>query len=296
LKNAPNASSTSDPAPSPATLNRWLATARAAAAAAAAVHTRWGGGVSADAVRRKGDGELADFVSHVDEEAQEAALTVITQRHPDHAILAEEGEAGGDGRASPTLDGPCWIVDPLDGTTNFLHGMPVYAASVGLALEGRAVAGAVMCAPTGEAWWARRGGGAWKNGRPVRVSAVTSLRDALVGSGFPFKAPEFAETYARQLVRVVAASSGVRRAGAAALDLCWLAEGRFDAFWELLLEPWDFTAGAIIVAEAGGCLDRVEATPGAALPLASGSVLAANTPEQLAALRTVLLDLAPDRA
>jgi myo-inositol-1(or 4)-monophosphatase len=290
LKNAPNASSARPSSPPPATLDRWLATARASAAAAAAVHTRWAGSVGADAVRRKGDGELADFVSHVDEEAQGAALSVIRLRHPDHAILAEEGDEGGDRRASPAAGGPCWIVDPLDGTTNFLHGMPVYAASVGLALEGQAVAGAVVCAPTGEAWWARRGGGAWKNGRPVRVSAVTSLRDALVGSGFPFKAPEFADTYARQLIRVVATSSGVRRAGAAALDLCWLAEGRFDAFWELLLEPWDFAAGAIIVAEAGGCLGRVEASVGAALPLAPGSVLAANSPELLAELRAVLLD------
>lgn len=275
------------PSSSDPNLDRWLQTARDAAGAAAAVHRRWAGRVGVTGARRKDGGAagLADFVTHVDEEAQEAALAVIASRHPDHGVLAEE-----DGRGSEVPPGPrpCWVVDPLDGTTNFLHGVPGYAASVGLAVEGRPVVGAVACAPTSELWWAREGGGAWKNGRPIRVSKVESFADALVGTGFPFKTPEYREAYARQLVRVLGRSGGARRGGAAALDLCWLAEGRFDAFWELFLQPWDFAAGAVIVTEAGGVLSRVEAA--GELPLATGSVLGANSGALLDALRQVLGD------
>jgi myo-inositol-1(or 4)-monophosphatase len=274
--------------PSDRDLDRWLETARLAALAAAGVHRRWAGRVGVAGARRKPGGaggteDLADFVSHVDEDAQEAALGVILGRHPDHDVLAEEDDRGSD---VPDTGRPCWIVDPLDGTTNFLHGVPSYAASVGLAVEGRSVAGAVTCTPTSEFWWARAGGGAWKNGRRVRVSATERLRDALVGTGFPFKSPEHREAYARQLVRVLGASGGARRGGSAALDLCWLAEGRFDAFWELFLQPWDFAAGSVIVTEAGGVLGRVEAPGG--LSLATGSVLGANSSGLLEALRRVL--------
>jgi myo-inositol-1(or 4)-monophosphatase len=277
---------------SAATLDGWLDTARDAAGAAAAVHRRWAGRIGPGGARRKGGpGDLADFVSHVDEEAQEVALAVISGRHPEHAVLAEEGD-GGD--TLPGGGGPCWIVDPLDGTTNFLHGFPAYAASVGLAVEGRAVVGAVASAPTSEMWWARTGGGAWKNGRRVGVSSIVALRDALIGTGFPFKRPEQAAVYTAELARVLGATSGVRRAGAAALDLCWLAEGHFDAFWEPFLNPWDFAAGVVIVAEAGGCLDRIAAAEGGVgarepeLPLAPGSVLAANSRALLEALRSLL--------
>lgn len=271
--------------PSDQDLDRWLETARLAALAAAGVHRRWAGRVGVTGARRKAGGpeDLADFVSHVDEESQEAALEVIVGRHPDHDVLAEEDDRGSE---LPETGKPCWIVDPLDGTTNFLHGVPSYAASVGLAVDGRAVAGAVACAPTSEFWWARAGGGAWKNGRPIRVSATESFRDALVGTGFPFKSPEHRAAYAPQLVRVLAVSGGARRGGAAALDLCWLAEGRFDAFWELFLQPWDFAAGAVIVGEAGGVLSRVE-RPGD-LSLATGSVMGANSNELLEALRGVV--------
>ncbi len=276
------------PPPTERDLDLWLETARLAALAAAAVHARWAGRVGVAGARRKsgpagGAEALADFVSHVDEEAQAAALAVIGDRHPDHDVLAEEDDRGSE---VPAGGRPCWVVDPLDGTTNFLHGVPGYAASVGLAVEGRPVVGAVACAPTGEFWWARAGGGAWKNGRRVRVSGTTRLRDALVGTGFPFKSPEQRDVYARQLVRVLGASGGARRGGSAALDLCWLAEGRFDAFWELFLQPWDFAAGAVIVAEAGGVLGRVEAA-GEWL-LATGSVLGANSGAMLEALRQVV--------
>jgi myo-inositol-1(or 4)-monophosphatase len=257
----------------------WLRTALEAADAATAVHLRWAGRVSAADVRRKAP---SDFVTHVDDEAQAAALSVIGARHPDHAILAEEGEGDvelpGDGR-------PCWIVDPLDGTTNFLHGHPMHVASVALAVEGRAVVGAVACGPTGERWWAARGAGAWKNGRPVRVSGVARLEDALVGTGFPFKRLDEAQRYARHLVAVLRSSAGARRGGAAALDLCYLAEGRFDAFWETFLQPWDFAAGVVVVEEAGGRMDRVA---GGGLPLEPGSVLGANGAGLLEALREVL--------
>jgi myo-inositol-1(or 4)-monophosphatase len=266
----------SDPSETP---EAWLRTALEAADAAADVHLRWAGRVGVGEARRKA---AADFVSHVDEEAQRAALAVIRRYHPDHVVLAEEDEGG-----LELVDGerPCWVVDPLDGTTNFLHGHPAYAASVAVAVGGRPQAGVVACASTGERWWAARGGGAWKNGRPIRVSAVDSLDDALVGTGFPFKRPGEADGYAAELVRVIQGTSGARRGGAAAIDLSYVAEGRFDLFWERFLNPWDFAAGALVIEEAGGTIDRIE---GNGLPLAPGTVLAANATALRDAFRTLL--------
>lgn len=258
-------------------------TALRAAEAATAVHHRNAGRVDVSGADEKG---TSDFVSRVDVEAQRAALAVIRRRHPGHRILAEEddpedGDAGGPFPAPPEPDGPVWIVDPLDGTTNFLNGHPMYCASVGVFEGGEPRAGAVACGPTGERWWAARGRGAFRNGRRVRVSGLGSLRQALVGTGFPFKAPDLLPTYREQLGRVLEATTGVRRGGSAALDLCYLAQGTFDGFWELFLNPWDVAAGVAVVREAGGVVTRLDGSP---LDLSEGPVLAANSPELLEAL------------
>lgn len=225
------------------------------------------------------DKGISDFVSETDLEAQAAALAIIRSRHPDHRILAEEDEDEEDDvRAGP---GPLWVVDPVDGTTNFLHGHPMYCASVGLWDGGRAIAGAVVAPATGERWWAGRGEGAWKDGEPIRASELEGLERALIGTGFPFKVPDRIPAYLRQLERVLRATAGVRRGGSAALDLCYVAQGTFDAFWELHLKPWDMAAGVAILEEAGGRATRLDGSP---LDLETGSVLAGASPGLLEAL------------
>ena len=271
-----------DPLPSAMTSQRtdFLETARKAADAAAAVHKTQAASVGISDAREKG---RADYVSATDIAAQEACVTVIRENHPDHTIVAEESHEG-DESGIPS-EGPVWIVDPLDGTANFLHGHPMYASSVALAIDGVPAVGAVSCAPTGERWWAARGEGAWKNRAPVHVSGVEGIHRALIGTGFPFKTEHLLEEHSAQLVRVRGASGGVRRGGAAALDLCYLAEGRFDAFWELFLNPWDFAAGWVIVEEAGGVMGRVE---GGALALSPGTVIGANSPAMKEALHALI--------
>lgn len=270
-----------------------LSTALEAAEAAARVHLHYFGEVGLDGAREKGP---SDFVSLVDLEAQEAAMAVILERHPDHGVLAEEDTGGEAGRRSerkwPENGGYLWIVDPLDGTTNYLHRHPQFAASVGVGRStGREAvgagrgqtaileAGAVVAARTGERWWARRGQGAFKNGVPIRVSALRSVRTALVGTGFPFKEPDLVPRYLQELQRVLPASGGVRRGGSAAMDLCYLAEGILDGFWEEdYLSPWDVAAGLVILREAGGIATRLD---GSEIGLDDGSILAANSPEVL---------------
>ena len=261
-----------------------LSTAIAAAEAAAEVHRRHSARMSRVGVSEASEKGRADYVSAVDVEAEEVSLAIIRQRFPDHAILAEESHAEG---AEITLasDVPTWIVDPLDGTANYLHGHPMFASSVAVAIDGYPVAGAVVAAATGERWSAARGSGAWKNGRPIRVSTISAFGHAMVGTGFPFKVPSAVPEYVEQLGRVLGTAAGIRRCGAAALDLCYLASGTLDAFWELFLSPWDYAAGWIIVEEAGGVLSRVDGSP---LTTAPGSVLGANSPGMLDALGEVV--------
>lgn len=275
------------PAPSPGDpfdhapldLDACLRTAREAADVAARIHGRNLGRVRADGARMKG---AADFVSRVDDEAQEAALAVIAAGHPDHLVLAEEDDAP---VSLPDDDTPLWVVDPLDGTSNFLHGHPAHAASVALTVGGRPVVAAVTSAPTGERWWARRGGGAFKSGLRATTSRPGDMERALVGTGFPFRDPSLLEPYLEQFRRVVRGTGGARRGGSAALDLCYVAEGRFDGFWELSLSPWDYAAGWLLVEEAGGGVDRVE---GGGLGLEPGSVLAGASLAFMEELRRLL--------
>ncbi len=263
--------------PADSQLDGLLRTAREAAEAAATVHLEWAGRIGVPDASWK---RFADLVSEADLSAQRAALDVIRRHRPDDAIMAEEGDAAG--TALPSDSTPIWVVDPLDGTANFLHGHPMYAASVAVAISGRIMAGAVTAPALGQRWWARRGGGAFRDDEPIHGSGITSLEGALVGTGFPFKEPDHRDAYGRQLTRVLESGAQVRRGGAAAVDLCFLADGRFEAFWEAALQPWDYAAGALIVEEAGGACARIE---GGDLGLAPGSVIAGNSPEMLERLR-----------
>ena len=258
-----------------------LVTALQAAEAATAVHRRdFGVGLGGATEKAR-----ADYVSQTDVDAQKAALSVIHCRHPDHAVLAEEGEEAVEGQLAGWDGRPLWIVDPLDGTANYLHGHPMYAASVAVWVDGRPEAGVVASGSTGERWWAASGRGAYKNGRRISVSDPRPLIHALVGTGFPFKRLELLPDYLVQLERVLKSASGIRRAGSAALDLAYLAEGALDAFWEETLMPWDIAAGVVLIQEAGGTV----VGPGGAPPgLTEGPLRAANNPELLEALRQVL--------
>lgn len=261
---------------------RLLRTALAAADAAAAIHRRDAGKVRVDAASTKA---RADYVSQTDLDAQAAALAVIRSAHPTHAVLAEESDEPVEDRLARWDGGPLWIVDPLDGTANFLHGHPQYCASVALAMDGRPVVGAIASGSSSERWWAAEGLGAFKSGRRIGVSPECPLSEALVGTGFPFKLLDALPEYLGEFDRVLRSSSGVRRAGSAALDLCYLAQGSLDAFWEKILMPWDFAAGAVIVREAGGVLARPDGSP---LGIEPGAVVGANTPALLESLTTTL--------
>jgi myo-inositol-1(or 4)-monophosphatase len=187
-----------------------------------------------------------DFVTHVDRESERLIAETVLPAAPGSRILGEE--------LSPTgaMDGLVWIVDPLDGTTNFLHRFPVWAVSIGVARDGELLAGVVLDVPRGRLFRASKGGGAWEDGRRLSVSSLRDPAQALIGTGFPFKEIDRIGEYQRQFAAVAAATSGIRRPGAAALDLADVAAGRFDAFWELVLAPWDIAAGILLVREAGG--------------------------------------------
>ena len=216
----------------------------------------------------------ADFVSRVDREAEDAVVAVLRELLPEATLLLEE--------SAPHTDishGLGVVVDPLDGTTNFLHDYPWYATSVGVTWNSVPVAGAVVNAATGEAFVGALGLGAHRVAADdvtltaIRVSGTTDPMRALVGTGFPFKQLEFLEQYQRQFANLSRSCSGIRRAGAAALDLCDVACGRFEGFWELVLAPWDTAAGMIIVREAGG---RVTDLQGNDAPVEHVAIVAAN--------------------
>ncbi|MGB1657188.1 MAG: inositol monophosphatase family protein [Longimicrobiales bacterium] len=261
-----------------------LRTAREAAEAAARIHRRDAGRIVLAGATIKA---RADYVSQTDVDAQEAALSVIQANHPDHAILAEESEEPVEDQLARWDGRPIWIVDPLDGTANFLHEHPHYCSSVAVAVDGRPVAGAVVSGSSGERWWASENEGTYKSGRRIHVSTERPLIEAMVGTGFPFKMLDLMPDYLGQLDRVLRSASGVRRAGSAALDLCYLAQGSLDAFWEEILMPWDFAAGMILVREAGGVLTRPD---GSDLEIAPGKVRGANSRPLLDELRAVLQD------
>ncbi len=187
-----------------------------------------------------------DFVTRVDHAAEEAVLDVVRKAYPDHAILAEES-----GAAEGTAEYE-WVIDPLDGTTNFIHGFPQYCVSIAIRHRGALAHGVVYDPNRNELFTASKGRGAFLNDRRIRVSKCTRFSEALVGTGFPFKELNRVEQYVKQFRSIITSTAGLRRAGAAALDLAYVACGRLDAFWELGLSPWDMAAGALLIQEAGG--------------------------------------------
>ena len=208
-----------------------------------------------------------DFVTQVDHAAEEAIIDIVRKSYPEHGFVAEEsGIANADAEH-------VWIIDPLDGTTNFIHGFPQYCVSIGIKSRG-ALAHAVIYDPArNELFTASKGRGAFLNDRRIRVSALARFGDALVGTGFPFKEVTRLELYTRQLQTMMRTCAGVRRAGAAALDLAYVACGRLDAFWELGLSPWDMAAGALLIVEAGGLVGDLNGDNGY---LESGDIAAAT--------------------
>lgn len=192
-----------------------------------------------------------DFVSQVDEAAEELIIQTIHEYYPDHAILGEESGQQGSGDV-------VWIIDPLDGTTNFLHGLPVYCVSIAVQVKGRMEAGVVYDPNRQELFTARRGAGAQLDGRRIRVDRNKVLEGALIGTGFPYREnARWLDQYMLQLRAVMEVASDVRRPGAAALDLSYLACGRLDGFWEFGLQPWDTAAGSLILREAGGMISSM---------------------------------------
>jgi len=187
-----------------------------------------------------------DYVTAVDREAEDRIISVIREVYPDHDIQAEESPQ------KPYRSDYRWIVDPLDGTTNFIHGYPMFAVSIGLSYRNRMRLGVVFDPLRSELFSAEAGRGAFLNGKPIGVSGVRDMKDALLLTGFPFKAQQYLHRYLAMFEDLFRASSGVRRAGAASLDLAYVACGRADAFFELALSPWDMAAGAVLVLEAGG--------------------------------------------
>jgi myo-inositol-1(or 4)-monophosphatase len=189
----------------------------------------------------------ADFVSEVDEGAESRIRDRLLDAVPGATVVGEELSPGA------AIDGETvFVVDPLDGTTNFLHGFEAYSVSIGALVEGRLAVAVVLDVPHDDLYTATAGGGAWLNGRPMRVSSIGVPGRALIGTGFPFKNLDVLGDYLRQFERITRAQAGLRRAGSAALDLAWLAAGRFDGFWELRLAPWDIAAGLLLIREAGG--------------------------------------------
>ncbi len=198
---------------------------------------------------------INNLVTEVDKQAEEAIINIIRGAFPEHTILSEE--AGLLERHSDYV----WFVDPIDGTVNFAHGIPLCCVSIGLAYKGELLTGAVYNPMMNELFFAERGKGATLNGKPIRVSAKSDFSRACLVTGFPYHTPEQGEHPLRAFERAILKGLPVRRLGSAALDLCWVACGRFDGFWEYNLSPWDIAAGYLIVAEAGGRITDFKAEP-----------------------------------
>jgi myo-inositol-1(or 4)-monophosphatase len=209
-----------------------------------------------------------DFVTHVDRTAEAMIVETLLRAEPSSQVMGEEATPDAESR-----HGLVWVVDPLDGTTNFLHRYPSWAVSIAAAIDGEVVAATVFQPTANRRATAWTGGGAWCGGERLQVSRVHEPSHSLIGTGFPFKHPEYLPRYLPQLGRILASTSGVRRAGAAALDLLDVASGRFDAFWELMLAPWDTAAGMLLVREAGGVVTTLD---GRELGVEHSGVVAGN--------------------
>lgn len=226
-------------------------------------------------IQKKGQ---IDLVTEVDLAVERMLREMIADRFPGHAVLAEE--MGSSGEAS---GGHCWIFDPLDGTTNYAHGLPVFCSSLALEIDGVIEVGAIYDPSRRELFTATRGGGAYLNGVPMRVSSTATLIDALLVTGFPYTVHETGDDLVSLFAAFLSRAQAVRRLGSAALDLCYVAAGRMDAFWEQHLKPWDMAAGALMLAEAGGHLTALDGGP---FDVRNGQLMASN-----GALHGALLDV-----
>ena len=212
--------------------------------------------------------QQADFVTEVDRLAEEAIIDIVRDAYPEHSILAEESGTSGDSQAEYQ-----WIIDPLDGTTNFIHGFPQYAVSIALAHRGVLSHAVVYDTSRNELFTASKGGGAFLNEKRIRVSKRTRLEESLIGTGFPYRSFEHIDAYLAIFRELAQKTAGMRRPGAASLDLAYVATGRLDGFWEFGLSPWDMAAGALLITEAGGLVGDATGEQGY---LASGNLVAGN--------------------
>ncbi len=224
-----------------------------------------------------------DLVTEVDLECERMCRSTIAERFPEHDILAEELETGPSSRAASRHR---WVFDPLDGTTNYAHGLPIFCASLAIEIDGRAAVAAIFDPTRQELFTAERGEGAFLNGTPLVVSATPVLLDSLLVTGFPYDVHERSAELVGLFDAFLKEARAVRRLGSAALDLCYVAAGRFDGFWEQQLRPWDVAAGALIVAEAGG---RITGMDGSAFDASAAHLVASNGhvhPEMMDVIRT----------
>lgn len=226
----------------------------------------------------------ANFVSIADTRAERTIREVLEHARPGYGFLMEES-----GETPGTDDRHRWIVDPLDGTTNFLHGIPHFATSIALEKDGEIIAGLIFNPVTNELFTAEKGGGSYFSGRRMRVSSRRKLDESVIATGIPHKGRGNHADYLPQIERVMAQTAGVRRFGSAALDLAWVAAGRYDGFWEWGLKPWDVAAGWLMVKEAGGYISGIEGKD----PIATGDMVASNEPLHYALLKLVKGSSAP---
>jgi myo-inositol-1(or 4)-monophosphatase len=243
----------------------WLATAVEAVIRAGDMQVSRAG--AAMQVEKKG---IIDLVTETDREIERGFRDLIGRRFPHHEVLGEEFSPPEDRARVPPY---CWIFDPLDGTTNFAHGLPIFCSSLALEVDGVLVVAAVYDPNRRELFTAERGAGAWLNGAPLHVSQAGTLIDSLLCTGFPYSVQEKPDELVGLFAHFLGVSRAVRRLGSAAIDLCYVAAGRLDGFWEMHLGPWDIAAGALIVEEAGG---RVSATDGGPFGARLGNVIASN--------------------
>ena len=216
----------------------------------------------------------SDFVTAVDRASEKELRAVIRELAPEARVLGEElSPTLGGGHGTADLAGVVFVADPLDGTTNYLHGYPTYSVSIGVVVDGVLTAGVVRHAVTNDTYTATLGGGAYRNGTRIAVSPISNPGRSLIGTGFPFSSVEALEAYQPQFAAVARQTAGIRRAGSAALDLADVAAGRFEGFWELKLAPWDIAAGILLVREAGGIVTDLAGAPA---PVAHTSIVAGN--------------------
>ncbi len=212
-------------------------------------------------------GEERNLVSEIDKGAEEKIISIIKRKYPTHAILAEESGAN-DSRSDYK-----WVIDPLDGTTNFLHGLPIFSVTIGIEFKGEIIAGVTYDPNLDELFTAEKGSGAYMNGRRLKVTTTSRLIDSLLVTGFPYDIAQNPENAIGHFVNFVVEGQGLRRLGSAAIDLAYVAAGRFDGFWEVTLNPWDMAAGVLFVHEAGG---RVTDFIGGVSSIYKKQVLATN--------------------